>query len=190
MDRIDFSVASILAQSESLKQGAKQTKAGAELKGKSKTHFSDIMKKSLLETGELGPLLDLAPSEEAMTELMDAVHSAGSDLIERPFHDEILKYKRAVRNFVHYVVKNGFDVQEVKGIKKKTVIQGETEWKPMHYHQLRVIDQKLEELAAAILSGQTNQLTRVSKIDEIKGLLVDLTISGAIRAREKDGGRG
>jgi len=190
MDKIDFSAASILAHSENIKHGTKKTKPGSDLKASRKTHFSEIMQKSLNEAGELGPLLELVPSEEALTELMDAVHSTGSDLIDRPFHDEILKYKRAVRNFVHYVVENSFEVKEIKGIKKKTVVQGETEWKPAHYNMIRVVDQKLEELAAAILSGQTNQLVRVSKIDEIKGLLVDLTISGAIKARERDGGRG
>jgi uncharacterized protein YaaR (DUF327 family) len=135
--------------------------------------------------GELGPLQELAPSEEALTELMDAVHSAGSDLMERPFHEEILKYKKAVRNFMHYVVENGFEMHTIQGIKKKTIVGGETKWKEKVYHQIQVIDRKLEELAAAILSSQVNQLERISKIDEIKGLLVDMTISGAIRERDE-----
>jgi len=142
-----------------------------------------MMESAAPGTGELGPIRELPPSEEALTELMDAVHNAGSDLIDRPFHDEILRYKRAVRDFIHYVVENGYETQAVQGLKKKTVSRGETKWKDVIYHQVRVIDQKLEELAAAILSGQTTQLTRVSKLDEIKGLLVDLTITGAIRER-------
>ena len=50
--------------------------------------------------------------------------------------------------------------------------------------QIQVIDGKLEELAAAILSGQASQLQRVSKIDEIRGLLVDLTVAGTIRGSD------
>ena len=178
MDKVDFSIASFLNHPDALKQGAKKTKAGAELKGSRKTYFSEFMEKSLNDARELGPLLELAPSEEALTELMDAVHSTGSDLIDRPFHEEILKYKRAVRNFIHYVIENGFEVERLQFQRR-----GEIKVKV----QIKVIDQKLEELAAAILSGQTSKLERVSKIDEIRGLLVDLTISGAIR--ERDDGR-
>ena len=177
MDKIDFSVASLLNQPDGLKQGAKKPKAGEELKGGRKSGFSEIMQQSINDTWELGPLMELAPSQEAVTELMDAVHSAGSDLIERPFHEEILNYKRAVRNFVHYVVENTFEVE-----KSQTKRRELRNLKP--HIQIKVIDQKLEELAAAILTGQANQLERVSKIDEIKGLLVDLTITGAIRERD------
>jgi hypothetical protein len=104
MDKIDFSIASLFNSPDVLKQKSKKTKPGDELKGSGKIYFTDAMKKAINEAGELGPLLRYAPSEEALLELMDAVHSAGSDLLDRPFQDEILNYKRAVRNFIHYVV--------------------------------------------------------------------------------------
>ena len=132
------------------------------------------MDEALPQSGELGPLRELVPSEEALTELMDAVHSAGSDLIERPFADEILSYKKAVRNFVNYVVENAYTVE---------LISFRRRGEPRAHIQVKVIDQKLEELAAAILSGQSNQLERVSRLDEITGLLVDLTITGMIKER-------
>ena len=165
-----------------LKPAVKKAKHKEEAQGKGKFKFSDILDK--FAPAPLGPVRNLAPSEEALTELMDAVHSTGSDLKDRPFPDEILRYKKAVRDFIHYVVENGYEIYKVQGIKKKTVIRGETEWKDVVYQQVRVVDQKLEELAAAILSGQASQLERVSKLDEITGLLVDLTITGAIRERD------
>jgi len=177
MDKVDFiNIPSVLnpASHSGLKAEAKKTKAKGEVSGR-KTLFSRILESAVQETGELGPLRELEPSEEALTELMDAVHSAGSDLVDRPFHDEILRYKRAVRDFINYVVENAFTME-----KSETRRRGKTK---IHV-QVQVIDKKLEELAAAILSGQANQLERVSKIDEIKGLLVDLTISGVIRERD------
>jgi uncharacterized protein YaaR (DUF327 family) len=120
--------------------------------------------------------MELPASEEALTELMDAVHSAGSDLIDRPFHDEILRYKKAVRDFIHYVVENGYTVE-----KSQTRRRGKTR---IHV-QIQIRDKKLDELAAAILTGQASQLEMVSKIGEIRGLLVDLTISGVIRERDE-----
>jgi len=107
---------------------------------------------------------------------MDAVHSAGSDLIDRPFQDEILRYKKAVRDFIHYVVSNAFALEESQTWRKG---------KKINNFQIQVIDKKLDELAAAVLSGQASQLEMVSKIGEIRGLLVDLTISGVIRERDE-----
>ena len=184
MDKIDFTGASLIGTSlrPGLKPEPKKTRAGSESKGVYRSLFSEMLEKTA--SAELGPLKELPPSEEALTLLMDEVHSAGSDLIERPFHDEILKYKKAVRNFVHYVVENSFEVQIIPGMKKKTVVRGEARWKDVVYHQVQVVDKKLEELAAAILSGQTTQLTRVSKLDEITGLLVDLTVSGPMRKKD------
>ena len=184
MDKVDPSAAALNAPFYSdLRSSVKKARDKGELQGKGKLKFREILEN--FAPADLGPLRELAPSEDAFTELMDAVHSAGSDLRDRPFPDEILRYKRAVRNFVHYVVENSYDVQIDQGIPIKTVIRGETRWNRKVFRQVQVIDQKLEELAATILSGQTDQLERVSKLDEIKGLLVDLTVSGAIR--EKDG---
>ena len=174
MDKVDFSIASLL--NPSLQAGlTKQKKTENESKSGAirKKQFSQVLEETSM-TRELGPYRELTASDEALTLLMDAVRSAGSDLIDRPFHDEILEYKRAVRNFIHYVLENAFDVERSQ-VRRKGKIKTHV--------QVQVIDRKLEELAASILSGQTTALTRVSKIDEIKGLLVDLTITGAIRER-------
>ena len=183
MEKVDSTIAGLLntAFNSGTRTPVKKATTRAETQGSRKSTFSEI-----LETfaPSLGSVKELAPSEEALTELMDAVHSAGNDLRDRPFPDEILRYKKAVRDFVNYVVENGYEKYDVEGIKKKVVIRGETKWTANVYHQVRVVDQKMEELAAAILSGQTTQLTRVSKLDEITGLLVDLTISGVIKERD------
>ena len=182
MDKVDFSSVSLFNPSlhPGQKPETKKTKGGSALGGNRKIKFSEFLEDAA-QTEELGPLKEIAPSEEALAELMDAVHSAGSDLLDRPFHDEIIRYKKAVRNFVHYVLENGYELQKNQGIKKKVVLRGESEWKSLVYCQVQVVDKKLEELAAAILSGQTSQLERVSKINEIKGLLVDLTVTGVIK---------
>ncbi|MCL2232624.1 MAG: YaaR family protein [Treponema sp.] len=183
MERVDSSIASLLnsALSSGPKTTVKKAKTKDETQGIRKFKFSEVLENL---APSLGPLKATAPSEEVLAELMDAVHSTGSDLKDRPFPEEILRYKKAVRDFIHYVVENGFEVYKDQGIKKKVVIRDEAKWQATDYHQVRVIDQKLEELATAILSGHTTQLQRVAKLDEITGLLVDLTISGAIKGRD------
>ena len=176
MDKIDFTNTSLINASlqQGLKPGTKKTEL-KDVKGRGKTVFSKILNDAMPQSGELGPIKEVAPSEEALTELMDAVHSAGSDLIDRPFAEEILRYKKAVRDFMHYIVQNAYVVEKHQ-FKRRGIIR-------IHV-QVEVIDKKLEELAAAILAGQTDQLKRVSQLDEIKGLLVDLTITGMIKERD------
>jgi len=140
--------------------------------------------------GGLGPLRDLAPSEEAVQELLDGVRSAGDDLKDRPFPEEILRYKRAVRDFVRYVVENGLAREDLVGVPnaQKAGYRGrlsDPEAKlATRYHTVRVVDRELEALAAKILAGQTTQMQRVAMLDRMTGLLVDITLTGKIQKDE------
>jgi uncharacterized protein YaaR (DUF327 family) len=113
----------------------------------------------------------LPVSEESLHQLLDDVHSAGDALSRRPFPEEIKAYKQAVRNFVNYVVENGYTMEHENGIPKYSR-PGIKEHR--RYTKIQVIDKKLEGLAAAIMRGQANQFSILAKTDEIRGLLIDL----------------
>ena len=130
--------------------------------------------------GELGPLESLPVSEETLNHLMDDVRSAGDDLRNRPLPDEIIRYKQAVRNFMHYVVENGYNLDREDGLPRflKPGYKGPRgtpeAMKGTTYTKIQVIDKKLEDMAAMLLSSQVSQLELVSRLEEIKGLLIDL----------------
>jgi uncharacterized protein YaaR (DUF327 family) len=146
---------------------ARRTKPGQADKTGKNTKGGEAKKKNFAAFFEKLVLpRELPLSEDSLHELLDGVHSAGDALTKRPFPPEIKAYKDAVRNFVHYVVENGFDTEEQ--------ISGINILKRKRYTQVQVIDKKLEELAAGILRGQVNQLEILAKQEEIKGLLVDL----------------
>jgi uncharacterized protein YaaR (DUF327 family) len=193
MDKVDFSNnPAALLNSQLFNNPKTDAKKAKGKGGAGSTRFSETLERSFLETlGDMGPLQDTAPSEEAVQELLDNVRSSGDDLKNRPFPAEILNYKKAVRNFIHYVVENGYALVESDGVPnaQRPGYKGSL-WEPQarkahHYHGIQVIDRKLDELAAGILSGQTGQLERVAKLDEITGLLVDLTVTGKIRERDE-----
>jgi uncharacterized protein YaaR (DUF327 family) len=147
---------------------AEARKTGAGKTGKNKKS-GEVKKKgfaSFFEKAVLGAVKELPLSEDSFHELMDEVHSTGDALFKRPFPPEIKAYKEAVRNFVHYVVENSFDTEEQ--------MSGTNVLKRKKFTLVQVIDKKLEEMAAAILRGQLNQLAILDKLDEIKGLLIDL----------------
>lgn len=144
-----------------------------------KPHFAEILDGAVQEAEPL-PDQNTAASEEALQVLLDDVHSSGDALKNRPFPEEIKRYKQAVRNFIHYVVENGYTVEKQTGIPNylKDGFKGQrgsnTAKERKDFHLIQVVDQKLEQLAAGIMSGQTSQLEMLARINEIAGLLVDL----------------
>jgi uncharacterized protein YaaR (DUF327 family) len=145
--------------------------------GKSgKATFSSVFERARSE--ELGPPEELPVSQETVNRLLDDVRSAGDTLRDRPFPQEILAYKRAVRNFIHYVVDNGYEVEEREGVPnylKPGGGRGRPDSQERHrYHTIQVVDQRLEDLAAMLVKGQLSQIALLSRLEEIRGLLVDL----------------
>lgn len=112
------------------------------------------------------PRLAGLPPEKILEALLDDVHSAGDALKERTLPENIIAYKNAVRSFVQYVVDRAFTVTESTS--------GGNILKRKKFTQVQIIDQKLEQLAAGILSNQRAQLDLLGRIEEINGLLVDL----------------
>ena len=182
MARVDGDVPSLYMNPAVYSQVKKEEHKKTRGIGRSgKTEFSRIVDDLRGKTaGELGPFPDLPVTEETVNLLMDDVRSTGDSLRSRPFPDEIIRYKQAVRNFMHYVVDHCYELTHEAGIPKflKPGYKGprgtpESANRPT-YTKIKVIDQKLEDLAAMLLSGQMPQLELISRLEEIKGLLVDL----------------
>jgi len=139
--------------------------------------FDDLRSKT---ADELGPLADLPVSDDTVNMLMDEVRSAGDILKSRPLPEEIMRYKQAVRSFVNYVVKNNFSLDREDGIPNflKPGFKGRRgtpeAMNVKKYTKIEIIDRKLEDLAAMLLTSQADQLKLVSHLEEIRGLLVDL----------------
>ncbi|TFG85238.1 MAG: DUF327 family protein [Spirochaetales bacterium] len=127
--------------------------------------FSSLLKQA--ERADSTPAAEGEPFVEAeVAELLDAVHSSGDDLKHDANMENIKAYKRAVRNFIHYVVERAYVVEER--------VSGRNVLKRKKFTSIAVIDEKLERLAADVLSSQKDRLDILRRLDEIHGLLVDL----------------
>jgi uncharacterized protein YaaR (DUF327 family) len=163
-----------------IKAETRKTTDKSRIKRGQKSRFVSVLEEIRESETELGPLRDVPVSDEAVSRLMDDVRSAGDDLRKRPFSDEILHYKRAVRDFMHYVVENGYAVDIQEGLPNYLKpgyrgARGSAESQDRKgYIQVQVVDKKLEDLAALLISGQMNQLELASRLEEIKGLLVNI----------------
>ena len=184
MDRLDFTqgIENMLnpGAAGTIKTSVKKTGKKQDSTRIRRGNFNDLLEHTIPETQDLGPLHSINPSEEAVQILLDDVHNTGDNLKRRPLPLEMLEYKKAVRNFLNYVVENSYEIQPARITKKKITVRGEKRWEEKHHHQIRVVDQKLEELAAGILLKQINELELGSRLEEITGLLVDFTLTGKI----------
>lgn len=140
------------------KQKSKKTK---------KSIFDKILKSDSNENESVpsGFLAD-ASKNISLETLIDDVYSLGDKLKDSQSLEDIKAYKTAVKKLLSYVVDNmiSFD-QHISGIgidKRKK------------YSIINVIDRKLESLVSGIILNQFKQLDILEKLEEIRGLLVDL----------------
>jgi uncharacterized protein YaaR (DUF327 family) len=179
MNELDADVRSFYMNPQAYSHVKPENKKADRTKRSGKTEFSRIFD-TLRGDSNIGPLEDLPVSEETVNLLMDEVRNAGDSLRNRPFPAEIIIYKQAVRNFMHYVVENCYKLEHEAGIPKflrpgYKGPRGTSEaMKHITYTKIQVIDKKLEDLAAILLSSQMPQIELTSRLEEIKGLLVDL----------------
>lgn len=107
-----------------------------------------------------------APPVGTTETLLDLVHSSGDALKKNPLPDEIKNYKEAVRNFIRHVIDNGLELRQDTGVYARG--------KKKMYQHITIIDSKLESLASAIMAGQLTNIKLVERIDEIRGLIINL----------------
>ena len=70
-----------------------------------------------------------------------------------------------------YVVKYSFEIEELKGRRNRRTN------KERIFVQVRIIDEKLNDLAAEILANQADKFLLLKRVEEIRGLLVDVFAS-------------
>jgi len=186
MAKVDGELSSFYMNPNAYSQVKAEAKKPGSNKRAGKTGFGKIGFSRFMEgirsktAGELGPFPDLPVTEKTLNALMDDVRSAGDALRGRPFPDEIIRYKQTVRNFIHYVVENSYSIDHETGIPNfiKPNYNGprgtDKAKECKNYTKIQVIDKKLENMAAMLLSSQMPQLELASRLEEIKGLLIDL----------------
>lgn len=149
---------------------SKKKDEGTQKTAAKKRLFSDFLRDA--EEKEEIPDLDLPseiiglPYEKAVATLLDSVYSTGDELRHNQTPEMVQKYRKSVKYFIHYVVKNCYYVEKhesSRSVKKRK-----------KFYQIEVVDKKLDKLAAEVLMNQREQIAFLAKIDEINGILVDL----------------
>ncbi len=153
----------------------KEKETSAKKTNGSRRVFSDFLKTAensdAAETNDIPPEIAKLSYAKAIETLLDSVYSSGSVLSKKQTMEEVQNYKRAVKNFVNFVVKNCYEVESYQTSKSTAMVRRK---RPKQFYLVEVIDKKLDKLATEVLINQRNQLAFLAKIEEINGLLIDL----------------
>ena len=156
MDRVDS-----LGSSSPFKRPSKK-----KVSGERATRRAGVNESSAESTSLFSSLLNEPVITGTLGDLLDGVTEAGDRLKRSQTTEEIRAYRLAVKSFLRFIVDHVLDVEDH--------ISGVNVLKRKKFTLVKVIDQKLENLANAVLRGQSDQLDVLRRLEEINGLLVDL----------------
>lgn len=178
------------ASNNSIKKNTKKE----EISKTNKTKFSELIKSKETEEPEfatvgLPPEIASMSLDEAAIYLKDAVDNAGNLLSDEITEENIQNFKTAVTQFITFMVSNNFEVsshRKKNRLGKDMLVPSRTNFfsnytLPPHKadpkYQINVINEKLDALTRATLEGQMDNLKLLAKVNEIKGLIIDLMSS-------------
>lgn len=178
------------ASNNSIKKNTKKE----EISKTNKTKFSELLKPNnepepAFTTVGLPPEIASMSLDDAAIYLKDAVDNAGNLLSDEITEENIQNFKTAVTQFITFVVNNNFEVtshRKKNRLGKDMLVPSRTNFfsnysLPPHKidprYQINVINEKLDALTRATLEGQMDNLKILAKVNEIKGLIIDLMSS-------------
>lgn len=135
-------------------------------KGESgKMSFSSLLD---IDRSDIIGLDSLDYSDLNLEDLLDDIHESGDLLKDVPSLQNVKIYKGAVSKFLRFIVKNSLETETTAGSNFNPLK------KQKKYTIIRIVDEKLERLAAGVLQNQSDKLNILDKIEEINGLIINL----------------
>ncbi len=147
----------------------KKSKRKKEKAIKSVKSFSSILEDTEKSTVNESLSAESVGGHEQLEEILDDLYQLGESLKSEQTISNLKKYRESIRHFFKYVVNNGIEAEKIAGIRNPRTMEQK------QYTLIKVVDGKLEKLAAYILSSQKSQIDILKGVDEIYGLLVNLT---------------
>ncbi|MDI9442284.1 MAG: YaaR family protein [Firmicutes bacterium] len=101
-----------------------------------------------------------------LTEALAEIDEYAERFKKNPSMQNLLRYKKKVRAFLQFLVKQSYAVEER--------VFYDPHGRRRLLMQVQTIDAKLEELTRSFLTKQDDSLDLLGRLDEIRGLLLDL----------------
>jgi len=99
--------------------------------------------------------------------MLDGIHQLGEELLKRRTMHALRAYREAVKRFLRQVVGDGLGIREQES--------GSSIATRKRYTIITVVNDRLERLVHGLMQSQEAQFSLLDRVEEIQGLLVDLT---------------
>ena len=103
---------------------------------------------------------------ERLREMRDKIDKQGEQLADRVDVKEYEKYRRLIREFLDEIVSNGYSFVKEDAYASRG--------RHRYIATVKIVDQKLDELGKEVMKEHADRIELLSKIDDIRGLLLDL----------------
>jgi len=101
-----------------------------------------------------------------LTEMRDDIEKQAGRLSDRVDVREFEKYRRLIREFLDEIVSNGYTFSREDAYASRG--------RHRYIATVRIVDEKLDALGKEVMKEQSDKIEVLSKIDDIRGLLLDL----------------
>ncbi|MFP3958550.1 MAG: YaaR family protein [Spirochaetaceae bacterium] len=153
----------------SFRRQAREARTGAG-KAAEAPEFGTILRREAEDSSAASGVSETStspPSPEEIEHLLDSVHRLGDELVHKRTFSAVQRYREAVKTFVRRVVSNSLDVE--------VHTSGASVLSRKRFSLVQIIDHKLDRLVGGMLQSQEPQMELMSRVEEIHGLLVDLS---------------
>lgn len=106
--------------------------------------------------------------EAHLTELVGKIDEQAQKLTKRADIKEFEKYRSLIKEFVDEVVSNGYAYSKDNSFASRG--------RHRFFATVKTVDQKLEAMAKEVLSGQSDSISLLHQIDDIRGLILDMML--------------
>ena len=107
-----------------------------------------------------------ADLQERLTDLMGQITAEGEVISKRKDIKDMRKYRALVKEFMNEILNRSHKLSRQNFLDKKG--------RHRVYGIIKLVDQNLDEIAEELLKEESDNLTLLAKIGEIRGLLIDL----------------
>ena len=105
---------------------------------------------------------------ERLNQLLDKITEQGSRLSQNPTYPELRSYRNMVRSFIGEAVNRSYTLESKLG--------WDSRGRQKQYTVIKKVDDELAGLTEDVRIGQERQLSIMSRLGAIRGMLVDLYI--------------
>ncbi|MBE5910977.1 YaaR family protein [Pseudobutyrivibrio sp.] len=114
----------------------------------------------------LAAAIDDADLQEKLTNLMNDIATQGKLLSEHMDIRDMKRYRGLVKDFLNEVVNRSHKFSRENFLDRRG--------RHRVYGMIKLVDEKMDELATALVNDERDHIDILNRVDEIRGLLLDI----------------